>query len=202
MILSNSWPVKIVYVRWLVLIYLLSFVFQMIPNFELMSDTFINFEVAWIALLAIFTDKWVFLIDETCLMLALVTLAGISPCIGTTSTNLAILRASTTSLCALVIFLVVDRKVQETTWARGKKWVAHLAILPPDWRGVTLVLVVSLLLHLLLVCELKVTDYNLVLLFPAVMATKEVTRVTSQIDDAQLVEAFEKCISIVSPNTK
>jgi hypothetical protein len=35
----------------------------MIPNFELMADAFVNFDVAGIALLAIFADKLMHLIN-------------------------------------------------------------------------------------------------------------------------------------------
>jgi hypothetical protein len=62
MILRNSWPVKIIYVSCLVLINLLSFIFEMIPNFELMADAFVNFEVA---LLTIIADTCMRLIDIT-----------------------------------------------------------------------------------------------------------------------------------------
>jgi hypothetical protein len=205
MILSNSWSVQIVDVGRLVLIDLFGFVFQMIPNFELMADTFVNFDIADIALLTLCADKWMHFIDKTCLVLALVTLVtlvGIPPNIGTTSTNLTNLRASTAHLLCLIIFQVVDRKIQETTWARGEKGVADLAILPPDGRSVALVLVVSQLLHLLLVCELEVADYNLALLFTAVVASQEVARVTRQVNNAQLVESFEQCVPIVSPDTE
>jgi hypothetical protein len=83
----------------------------MIPNFELMPDAFVNFHIANIALLTICADKWMHLIDKTCLALALValvTLVGVPPYIGTASANLTNFRASTAHLWGLIIFHVVD----------------------------------------------------------------------------------------------
>lgn len=84
----------------------------MIPDFELITH-----DVARIYLLTFFANKWLRLIDETCLtVLALVALVGVSPYIGAILTNLTTLWASAADahLCCLVVFLIGDRKVQET----------------------------------------------------------------------------------------
>ena len=117
-------------------------------------------------------------------------------------TYLTILRTSAPHLQTLMLFLVCNWKIYETTGPRGKKWITNLAILPPYWRCITLILILPLLLHFFLICKFKVTNYDLALLFSAVVASQKVPRVAIQIDNAQLVQTLEQSLLVVGSDAE
>ena len=141
--------------------------------------------------------EWMHLINVAAF--ALLTLAWVPPDIRVIGTNLTANRAAATNL----IFLLIGYgEIEETTWPRGKKGVADFTVLPPYRRSIRLILILSLLSHLLLVSQLEVTDLNLGLLLPAVVASQKVARITIDVDYTQFPKTFEEGFLVVSPNTK
>ena len=183
--------------RKLIFLDLLSLIFQVIPNFELRSWS-ISSSKFLISRSIYFVNERVYLINVTA-PLAFWAMIWVVPLyIRVIGSNLATIWAST----SIVIFLLVGNgEIKEATRARGKKGVTHFTVLPPDWRSIWLILMMSLFSHLLLVSQLEVGYLNLCLL-SAVVATKEIAWVAIEVDATQLPKAFEESLFVVSPNAK
>ena len=109
--------------------------------------------------------------------------------------------AAVASASILILLLIGNREINEATGPRGKKGVTHFTVLPPDWRSVWLILVLSLLPHFLLVRQLEVGYLNL-RLFSAIVTTKEIAWVAIEIDTTQLPKTLEQSLLVVGPNAE
>ena len=159
----------------------LCFVFELIPNFKLRVSSSISIaSKVWVARIFSCHERMHLIYVAAPALLALV---WVPPDIGVIGTNLTTIRAATTNL---IFLLIGNGEIKETTRPRGKKGIADFAVLPPDRRNIVMILILSLLSHLLLVSQLEVTDLNLALFLPAVMASQKVTWITIDIDYTQL----------------